>query len=465
MQGKRSDLIRNMVPMVLGLVVIAIVVVAIPTAVKLTGKASGQMANLVFNYEGVLGKLPTPWRNLAQGGEEPKDMIASVVPEVKRLKPEYIRIDHIYDAFNVVSGTSGNLSYDWSRLDGAVDSILATGAKPMLSLSYMPTAISKGDMVSTPRDWNDWGSVTAATVKHFSGKDQKNIEGIIYEVWNEPDLFGKYKTYGDINYLDMYSASARAAMSVSNVNDFEIGGPATTGLYKNWLETLIKYVAANNLRMDFVSWHRYSTDLEQFGKDVAQARKWAENIPALTNLKYYITEWGFNSENDKGYDEKSGAIHLLAGARMMIGTVDRGFVFEVKDGPGAEKYWGRWGILTNEKFGSPEEKPRYIALDFLNSLWPYRMSVSGEGSWVKSVASSNDDGNLKILVVNYDPEGKHVESVPMTFENLPKQNFTITRQDFMGESRSLTVATDSATWKTQEFFGANSAAMFTVTFN
>lgn len=460
----RRELLHGLLPIVIGLVVIVVVVVAIPTAVKLVSKASGEPANLVFNYEGVIGKMPTPWKNLAQGGEEAKDMIANVVPQVKELQPEYIRIDHVYDAYNVVSGTSGSLVYNWSGLDKAIDSILTTGAKPMLSLSYMPTVISKGDMVATAKNWSDWGDVVAATIKHFSGKDHRNIDGMIYEVWNEPDLFGKYKTYGDVNYLDMYGASAKAAMSVMNVNSFEIGGPATTGLYQNWLETLIKYVAANNLRMDFLSWHRYTTDLTQFEKDVRQAKNWAEKIPALVNLKYYVTEWGFNSENDKGYDEKSGAIHTMAAARTMMGVVDKAFVFEIKDGPGNEKLWGRWGLLTNEKFGAPEKKPRYNALLFLNSLWPYRMSVGGEGSWVKSIASSNDDGNLRILVVNYDPAGTHAEAVPMTFENLPKQSFTVTRQDFMGGSRSLKVATDSATWKTSEYFEANSAAMFTVEF-
>jgi hypothetical protein len=462
--ANRHELLKGLTPLILGLLVIVIVVVAIPSVQKYVGKASGQPANLVFDYDGVLGKMPAPWRNLAQGGEESGDMIASVIPEIKDVRPEYIRIDHIYDAYNVVSGNDGNLVFDWSRLDRAVDSILATGAKPMLSLSYMPLAISKGDMNSTPRNWEDWGKVTEETIKHFSGKNQRNIDGVIYEVWNEPDLFGNYKTYGDTNYLDMYAASSRAAMMVTNVDHFEIGGPATTGLYQNWLETLIKYVDKNKLRMDFVSWHRYSTDLEQFGKDVAQARSWASNIPALTDLKYYITEWGFDSNNNKGYDEKSGAIQLLAASRMMIGTVDRAFTFEIKDGPGTEKNWGRWGLLTNDKFGPPEKKPRYEALKLLNELWPNRMSVAGEGSWVKSVASSDDDGNLKILVVNYDPAGTHTESVPMTFENLPKQNFTITRQDFMGGSRSLKVATDSATWKTQEFFDANSAVMFTVEF-
>lgn len=460
----KSKMIRDLAPLILGLVVIMVTVIAIPNAVRLASRASGEPANLVFNLEGVLGKMPTPWRNLAQGGEESGDMIANVIPEVKVLKPEYIRIDHIYDAYRVVSRNGGELAYDWSRLDLAVDSILATGAKPFLSLSYMPEAIAEGDIVSSAKDWKEWGQVVGATIRHFSGVDQKNIDGVIYEVWNEPDLFGGFKTYGDKNYLDMYAASARAAANVRGVNLFEIGGPATTGLYQNWLERLIKYVDANNLRMDFVSWHRYTTDLTQFEKDVAQARSWAENIPALVNLKYYITEWGFDSEVNKGYDEKSGAVHFLAASRTMVGNVDRAFAFEVKDGPGNEKYWGRWGMLTHQKYGTPEKKPRYKAMEFINGLLSNRLSVAGEGSWVKSLASTDENGDIKIMIANYDPKGTHVEAVPMTFDNLPKGEFTITRQNFLGDSRTTKIATTSATWKTSEYFDANSAAMFTIKF-
>lgn len=464
MVAKKKETISGLIPLIFGLFVIVIVVLVIPTAVQYVGKAAGVPANLVFNYEGVLGKLPQPWRNLDQGGEEPKEMLASVVEEVKELNPEYIRLDHIYDAFKVVSRTDGRLTYDWTGLDKAIEVILATGAKPFLSLSYMPIVISSGDMIAPAKDWNEWGQVVQATIEHYSGRSQKNIDGIIYEVWNEPDLFGGYKTYGGKNYLEMYSASAKAAARAQNVNPFEIGGPATTGLYQNWEERLIKYVAGNDLRMDFLSWHRYSYDLEQYERDARQARKWAENIPALVNLKFYVTEWGHNSEVDPGYDEKFGAIHTLAGARVMMGSIDRAVLFEIKDGPGAEKYWGRWGILTHEKFGTPEKKPRYHALQFLNNLGPYRLSVAGEGSWIKSIASTDDKGNLKIMVVNYDPKGLHSEAVPMTFENLPKGNFKITRTEFMGSSRTLNVATDAATWKTTEFFTSNSAAMFTVEF-
>lgn len=460
----KKELLRGLTPLIISLLVIILVVIAIPTALQYVGKAAGVPANLVFNYEGIVGKMQTPWKNLAQGGEEPKNMLSDVVSEVKAIGPEYIRLDHIYDAFKVVSKKDGQIVYDWTGLDAAVNTILATGAKPFLSLSYMPADLAVSDMISAAKDWNEWGRVVQATIEHYSGRNNKNITGMIYEVWNEPDLFGGYKTYGDKNYLTMYTQSSNAAQRAQNVNPFEIGGPATTGLYQNWLETLIKYVDKNNLRMDFISWHRYSYDLAVFEADAKQARAWAENIPALVNLKFYVTEWGHDSENQAGYDTRFGAIHTLAGARAMLNGIDRAFLFEIKDGPGTEKFWGRWGILTSDKFGKPEKKPRYYALDFLNDLGPIRMSVQGEGSWVKSIASEDENGNLKILVVNYDAKGSHVESVPMEFDNLPKGNFKITRQDFMGSSRSLDIATTSATWKTSEYFTPNSAAIFTVQF-
>lgn len=460
---KRDVRIKELLPVLLGLIVIAVVVVIIPQAVKYAGKAKGFNANLVVNYEGILGETPRPWRNIAQGGEEPKDMIGPVADIVKGLQPEYIRLDHIYDAFKVVKRDGDRLAYDWSGLDGAVDSILKTGAKPMLSLTYMPEAISKSDMLDLPRDWNDWGNVVQATIEHYSGRDQKNIVGVSYEVWNEPDLFGGYKTYGDKNYLVMYEVSARAAMRTKNVNRFEIGGPAVTALYQNWVEKIIKLAGDKNLRLDFVSWHRYTYDLEQFVLDVQKSRAWAEKIPALVNLKYYVTEWGHDSERNKNYDGMFGAIHTIAASRIMMGAIDRAFIFEVKDGPGTDKYWGDWGLLTHEKFGV-EKKPRFRAVEFLNTLANTRLSVTGEGSWVKSVATMDGSGNVKTMLVNYDPSGSHSEGVPITFNNLPSGNFTYKRADFLGKTKEVKVSTTSATWKVVEYMSPNTATMLSLDF-
>ena len=39
-------------------------------------------------------------------------MLASIVPSLKALKPKLIRLDHLFDHYDVVSGGSGNLSFN-----------------------------------------------------------------------------------------------------------------------------------------------------------------------------------------------------------------------------------------------------------------------------------------------------------------------------------------------------------------
>ena len=66
-----------------------------------------------------VGKLPQIWRAFGQGGEEAgKQMLAPTVSFLKRLRPAYIRLDHIYDDdyYGVVSCSGGSLQFNWSRL-------------------------------------------------------------------------------------------------------------------------------------------------------------------------------------------------------------------------------------------------------------------------------------------------------------------------------------------------------------
>src|SRR3989344_6456359 len=76
-------------------------------------------ANIVIQADEVTGPLPHTWRTLAQGGEEKGvRMLEPVVDEVSLLEPRYIRIDHIYDFYDVVSRDArGSLTFSWSGLD------------------------------------------------------------------------------------------------------------------------------------------------------------------------------------------------------------------------------------------------------------------------------------------------------------------------------------------------------------
>ncbi len=426
------------------------------------GRASGEPANLIIDTGSSFSVPPESWRNLAQGGEEPGRMLLPVVDKLKGLSPEYIRIDHVYDFYDVVKRDGGGkITYDWSKLDLTLGDILSTGAKPFISLSYTPKTLTDGEITDLPRDWGEWERLVAATVEHISGGGGLGIANVYYEVWNEPDLFGKFKVRGQKNYLTLYLHTVRGATRAQNVSNFKIGGPATTALYENWFKSLLNFVQENSLRLDFFSWHRYSKEMDVYEKDVLNVKKWLADYPAYGDIELIISEMGPNSENDKVYDSDFGAIHVLAAETVMDGELDRIFAFEIKDGPGSEKFWGRWGILTHEKFGAPEPKPRYLALEFLNRMLGNKVNIAGEGSWVK--ATARERGSVvRTLVVNYDPSGSHTEAVPLTFLNLRSPNFTFRRINFGGGVEELQVATTSSSWSTLERFSANSAAIIEI---
>ena len=243
-------------------------------------------------------------------------------------------------------------------MDQVVKDITATGAKPFIALSYMPSAISKnGEVTDLPTDWVLWENLVQKTVERISGRNGLNISDVYYEVWNEPDLFGKFKMSGSKSYLELYSRTVRAASRANNVNPFKVGGPATTGFYENWLNKLVGYSQETGTRLDFLSWHKYSKKLSDYEEDLEKASH-------FEGYELMVTEIGPNSENDKVYDGNFGALHLIATAALMEGKVDKIFNFEIKDGVGPEKYWGRWGMLTHDKWGNPEIKPRYKAMQF-----------------------------------------------------------------------------------------------------
>lgn len=408
----------------------------------LWSEAIGVEANLIVNTQTRLPGAARPWAHLAQGGEDLSgNMIGPVVGQTKALSPQTIRIDHIYDGYGVVSRDgSGQLIFNFSRLDEVVNSIRQTGAAPMVSLSYMPPAISSGDITDKPRDWNEWTTVVQKTIEHYSGT--LNIANMTYEVWNEPDLFGKWKLYGDKNYLTLYEWAAMGANRAKVEQNFSFGGPATTGAFEDWTRKLLDLAAQKNLRLDFLSWHRYSLDLAAYEDDRIMVRKTLNQYPKFSgNTQLYITELGPSSETDLVNDSTLAAAHLAAVVAEDGGEIGRFYTFEIVDGkdPGGKNFWGRWGLLTHPDTGL-EVKPRYRVLQMLNRLEGDRLAVEGEGSWVKAMAAKAADGVIRVMVVNYDQYGRHMETAPLLFSGLTPGNYRATRTLLGGGTRTEAVS-------------------------
>lgn len=399
-------------------------------------RASAVKANIVVDINKTTGPFPKRWKSLAQGGEQSGvRMLENVVPKIAGLFPNYIRIDHIYDFYDVVSrDSSNNLVFNFTKLDETVCDIYRTGAKPFFSLGYMPPTLSiDGTLISQPKNWNEWAFLVEKTVEHYSNEqtvlacgalDKYWKTDIYYEVWNEPDLesFGKWKyTESDKSYRDLYFYSAKGASQAQNVLPFKIGGPVTTALYKNWILKFLDFIVENNLRIDFISWHHYSKKTDDYTDDIIKLNKWLGSSPKYDkyeNLPKIISEWGYDSEKNLIADTEVGAAHTTASLRNLINArLELAFLFEIKDGVNPS-----WGILTNDG----QEKPRYKALKLLNLLEGNQLVVDGEGTNVSALASKSSD-KIVILLTNYDEFGHNYEAVPVTFKNLDGINYSLTK--------------------------------------
>lgn len=401
-------------------------------------EALGDKANIVIAVGTSFGPLPRIWEGLAQGGEETNpETLKPAEKEIAALSPRYIRLDHIFDFYGVVKRESdGRLTYNFEKLDQLVESILRTGAKPLFSLSYMPPEISSGDVTAPPIFWTDWQALVKRTIEHYSGKSEKNLTDLYYEVWNEPDLFGNWKIGGQPDYRLLYQYAVFGANEAQNVHPFKIGGPSTTGAYRAWLDKFLEFVAAENLRLDFFSWHRYSSNPEKFLEDINFVDDWLSRHGGFYLLPKFLTEGGSTAENSSWHDTNFDAAHLIATIRKLLGRVDLIFTFEIKDGPppqGQSAFWGRWGLLTHESQGLVK-KPKYYALNFLNQLQGEQIKVEGEGTWVLALATRQEN-IFKIILVNYDPWEKHTENVPLTFLGLEDGQYLL-KQTFLDGKRS-----------------------------
>jgi len=447
--------------------------VTLPFTVPLAQNAWRYVTGASFQAAAIVVDVGQPgqpirkiWSGVSQGFEklpETDFRLAATSGLLKSVGTKYVRIDHIYDGFDVVSRVDGKLKYNWTKLDAMVGDIILAGALPFFSISYMPPAISKGDILDFPREWGEWGQVVAATVGHYSRDYRGGLNNVIYEVWNEPDLFGGWKMGGSKNYVTLYSVAANAANSVQKTRPFKIGGPATTGFYPAWVTGFYDKLD-ETVRIDFFSWHRYSANVEAFVKDAKTAKEMMQTRIARPQ-DLYISEWGVNPERSSAYDGRwAGAHYLAVNTALSDSNIDLALAFEVMDGaPGDKQFHGGWGMLTNPKYGAVAKKPRFRAWEMIAKLDGVKLTSVGNGTYVTALSTYDANGVIRVLTTNYDPLGKHDELFPLTIVGITEGRYAIKEEYLSGRVLNTEVNVAGGSIRRDISLNESDAVLLTIT--
>lgn len=170
---------------------------------------------------------------------------------------EFLRPHYMLEMVRA-SRSGHSLTYDWSLLDRAVDTMLEFGFRPFFELMGNPSNVFTG---FTERDdilvWRDFVAQLIGRFIERYGADE--VRKWYFETWNEPDL--PWWQHGERGFLNYYDACVAGIDAVDP--KLRIGGPGTARTLSPMFKAFVAHCDAGTScltqngppRVDFISIH------------------------------------------------------------------------------------------------------------------------------------------------------------------------------------------------------------------
>lgn len=347
-------------------------------------------------------------------------------------------------------------NYDWTNFDTYLDAIVAANMRPLMELSFMPSALARNGSSRDPAgDLNAYRDFIQAVVQHAVDRFGADDVGNWYwEVWNEFNYSGFWNGTED-EYFQMYDAAAAGATAA--LPNILIGGPATTLGSATQMTNFLQHVQSTGSRVTFLSSHAYAgggadgpTASATVARNDNNERVNVIAQSAFPELKSFNTEWnssysgqgGNMADNTVSMDSHANAPFILKTVKLIADQVQGDIppvevfsywvlsdVFDESSGPSGSYILANNGIPFGQVFGLMNfqglRKAPFNAFKMLNYLGTQQLSVSGgsgDEDGVDGMATISANGD-EVAVVVYDYYSTLLttgfDSVTVNVENLP----------------------------------------------
>jgi xylan 1,4-beta-xylosidase len=156
-------------------------------------------------------------------------------------------------------------AFDFASTDAYLEKIVDTGAQIIYRLGVSIEHTERKVYTDPPTDFDKWARICLGIVRHYNEGWARGYHNRVayWEVWNEADI-GDHMWSGTAEqYFALYEATAK--LLKSHDPSIKIGGPATARYepphpQASFLARFLEYCRSHNCPLDFVSWHKYTTD-------------------------------------------------------------------------------------------------------------------------------------------------------------------------------------------------------------
>jgi hypothetical protein len=392
-------------------------------AAALLACADVQAGQVTVVLDERLGPLEIDKMALGQGGLSEEPMWDSRVAEIRALRPRLIRL-FCQEYFDLLPQRG---RYHFDTLDRSVDTILKTGAKPLMAICFKPRVLfPKVDQdVVEPSDYGEWDKLIYRLVRHY----RKRGSGIRYwEVGNEPDIGESggcpYRFRPD-SYNRYYQHTARAVLKADP--DALVGGPALASAHSPILPALLRFCQDGKAPLHFVSWHIYSSDPRAIRGTIDHVKSLLRKHPRL-KPETFLDEWNM-SLGLPPRDPRIQPCFLLETIRQMKDAgLDYSCYYHIRDwhvsfetfrrflSPGGTafmcKWWNRKAQFDGLFDYQNAVRPSYFAFKLLSRLTGERLRLTSDVPAVRGLATWDEVFHVySLLLWNYSSSPAEAELV------------------------------------------------------
>ena len=233
-----------------------------------------------FNSSTPLKKTYLNFFTVARAVDFLSDPIKKMIEELLQDIPfKYVKFNGIFDdTMHVVIKKNNHYNISFLYVDMVLDYILSLNIKPLIQISYMPSAMAEnpnnryenGMIISLPINDDDYLFLVESFIEHIHDRYGDQIESWLFTFWNVPDT-SKF-AYGlpdDNRFFKLYEGIFKA-IKRKNQN-LRIGSPSLIPVCNETIsfdKKFLKYARDNNCYPDFLIVHYSSNNLSNFFKQI-----------------------------------------------------------------------------------------------------------------------------------------------------------------------------------------------------